>query len=146
MGRSAGDESGSALLMSMIMLFMISIMGISVMQSSSLEYRMATNAIETKAVFQSAESVTEAALNDDDNLSLAFNAGTENFIKVDLTMDAESSIDSEAKLEYIGGSVIDGSSIGTFEGLRFIAYGSGLRDGIAGAGVTQGAVRIVPAN
>ena len=107
---------------------------------------MATNAIETKAIFQSAESVTEAALNDDDNLSLAFDEGTESYVVVDLSMATESSISSEARLEYIGGSVIDGSSIGTFEGLRFKAYGVGIRDGIAGAGVTQGAVRIVPAN
>jgi len=130
----------------MIMLFMISVMGATVMQSSSLEHRMATNAIESKAVFESAESVTEAALNSDDNLSSAFKVGVGEYVDVSMSLDATSAISSTATLEFIGGSLVPGSSIGTFQGLRYTATGSGLRAGVAGAGVTQGAVRVVPAN
>ncbi len=139
-------QSGGALLIAMILLFMISIMGISVMQSSTLEHRMATNAIESKAVFQSAESVTDFALNNDSNITAAFDKGVGNPHKVTLNMDGSSRISSNASLEYVGGSIVPGSSIGLFEGLRFEVRGKGLRENIAGAGVAQGAVREVPAN
>jgi len=95
-------ERGSALFIAMILLFMISVMGVTVMQSSSLEHRMATNAIESKAVFQSAESATEEALNSDSNISAAFAAGTNSSTTVTLSLDPGSPITSEAELRYVG--------------------------------------------
>ncbi len=139
-------QQGSALFIAMILLFMISVMGVTAMQSSSLEHRMATNAIESKAVFQSAESVTEEALNSESNLSAAFALGTTTPTTVKLSLDPESPITSEAQLQYVGSGIVPGSSIGVFQGLRFIASGEGSIDGVAGAGVAQGAVREVPAN
>jgi len=50
------SQRGGALLVAMVMIFMLSIMGISVMRSSTLEHRMAVNAIRTAATFQAAES------------------------------------------------------------------------------------------
>ena len=68
-------QRGGALLVAMIMIFMISIMGVSVMQSSTLERQMTTNAIQARETFQAAESTTEEALNNPDNLSASFVAG-----------------------------------------------------------------------
>lgn len=139
-------QRGSALFLALVFLFMLSILGATAMQSSSLEYRMATNAIESKAAFQSAESVTEEALNSDSNISAAFTAGINGFKSVNLTLNPDSPIASEAKLQYVGSGIVPGSSIGLFEGLRFIAAGEGSIGGQAGAGVKQGAVRVVPAD
>lgn len=138
-------QRGSALLVSMILLFVITIMGVSVMQSSTLEHRMATNAIEAKAVFQSAESVTEAALNDDAHITAAFNAGIGEGTEVRLTLGQDSALNSTAELTYLGNTLVPGSSIGVFEGLRFEAVGTGERED-SGAEIIQGAVREVPAN
>lgn len=141
-------QRGSALLVSMILLFVISIMGVSVMQSSTLEHRMATNSIEAKAVFQSAESATEAALNDDGNITDAFNAGVGNTVSidVDLKQGQSTAITSSAELTFLGSTLAQGSSIGIFEGLRFEAVGTGTRGGNSNKSVTQGALRVVPAN
>ena len=140
-------QSGSALLIAMIMLFMISIMGITVMQSSSLEHRMTTNAIETKAVFQSAESVTEAALNSNANIAAAHKVGLNGFVTESLNLNTNTEIMGVAQLEFLGKSIPPGfSGGGTLEGWRFRATGVVSRNGESGAGVAQGAFRIVPAN
>ena len=110
-------QFGSALLISMILLFMISIMGVTVMQSSSLEHRMATNAIEAKSVFQSAESVTEAALNSNTSIAAAHAAGLSSAATVSLNLNTNTAITGQARLEFLGKSLPPGfSGGGTLEG------------------------------
>lgn len=60
--KSSNDESGAALLVAMVILFMISILGISAMQSSNVETQLASNALVKETTFQSAESATDAIL------------------------------------------------------------------------------------
>jgi len=55
-------QSGAALLVAMVVLFMMSIIGISAMQSANVETQLATNAIVKETTFQSAESATDAIL------------------------------------------------------------------------------------
>ena len=63
MRRHAGREGGAALLVAMVLIFMLSIMGVSVMRSSAIEKRMATNAAQSTTTLYAAESVTEQMLN-----------------------------------------------------------------------------------
>jgi len=154
MRSSQATQRGGALMVAMIMLFMLSVMGISVMQSSTLERQMVTNAIQGRTVFQAAESTTEQALNDPANLTAAF-ASDAGSIDIDLDLrvgddgrtTSEIGMSATATLTYIGSGVVEGSSIGIFQGLRFDAEGvSRFEDGSASASVAQGAVRRVPGN
>lgn len=147
-------QRGGALLVAMIMIFMISIMGVSVMQSSTLERQMTTNAIQARETFQAAESTTEEALNDPNNLSASFVAGANSSVTVSLDLKAHSAgrsgardMTTEATLSYIGSGVVEGSSIGVFQGLRFDAEGlARFNDGSSSATIAQGAIRRVPGN
>ncbi len=153
-------QRGGALLVAMIMVFMLSIMGISAMRGSSLEKRMATNSIQTAITFQGAESTGEEALNDNVNLQNAFEiadiagikAGDEDSllakeVQVDLKQDI--GMVSSAELVYVGQGLAGGFSTGmggqNFVALRFAATGFAEVEAInASAGVIQGADRIVP--
>ena len=142
----ARAEHGSALLIAMILLFITTALGISSMQGSSLEFQMATNAIQSKTVFQVAESATEEALNSTTNISQAFDAGVNGQLNISMTLDDLPEIQGDATLRYVGSGLVPGSSVGVFEGLRFEVYGTAALDGEVRAGVTQGAIREVPAN
>ena len=139
-------ESGSALLIAMILLFITTAMGISVMQGSSLEFQMATNAIQSRTVFQVAESATEETLNDTNNITQAFDAGVNGQLNTSMTLEDLPEIQGNATLRYVGSGLVPGSSVGVFEGLRFEVYGTANLDGEVRAGITQGAIREVPAN
>ncbi len=56
------NERGAALLVAMVILFMITVLGISAMQSSSVETQLSTNTLAKETTFQSAESSTDAIL------------------------------------------------------------------------------------
>jgi len=56
------SERGAALLVAMVMLFMMTILGISAMQSANVETQLAGNALVKETTFQSAESATQAVL------------------------------------------------------------------------------------
>jgi len=154
-------QRGGALLVAMIMVFMLSVMGISAMRGSTLEKRMATNSIQTAITFQGAESTGEEALNNENNLRTAWeqadipgiDAGDEEALsEVELTIDLKQDIGmtSTAKLVYVGKGFAGGFSTGSggsnFVALRFESEGNAEVDAInATAGVVQGAYRIVPA-
>ena len=141
----ARAETGAALLVTMIMIFLISLAGVSAMRGATLERRMTTNAIQAKEVFQEAESGTEAALNDTANLTAAF-ADPDGAVDVELELARPEVIETRARLEYVGGGIAPGYSAGTFEALRFIVSGSSeARSVAASASVQQGAFRVVPA-
>lgn len=63
------SERGAALLVAMVMLFMMTILGISAMQSANVETQLAGNAIVKETTFQSAESATQAVLDSPNVLS-----------------------------------------------------------------------------
>lgn len=149
-------QQGSALLVAMIMIFMLSIMGVSAMKGSTLERRMATNSIQTATNFQSAESTSEMALNNPDNLTRALNKANfqevgagilrdEAKIKLPTDLRQDIGIASEANLQFVGyGPAIGYSS--NFLAYRFESVGNAEVDAVrASAGVTQGAYRIAPA-
>jgi len=151
-------QRGGALLVSMIMVFMLSIMGISAMRGSSLEKRMATNSIQTAITFQGAESTGEEALNDNANLQEAFeiadiaginNGDEDSLISVPVDVDLKQDIGmvSSADLIYVGQGLATGFSggVGNFVALRFESHGNAEVDAIkASASVIQGAYRIAP--
>ena len=151
---SGRAQRGGALLVAMIMIFMMSIMGLTVMRGSTLERRMATNAIQAREVSQLAESVTEQVLNDDGNLTAAFELGTATGageepgkVTIDKVLDTDLGYRTTGTLSYVGGGVAPGFSIGTFEALRYISSGTAEIDSVGARSVIeQGAFKTVPSN
>jgi len=159
--RSTRSQRGGALLVAMIMIFMLSILGISAMRGSTLERRMATNSIQTATTFQGAESTSELALNDDNNLNQAIltadfdavnqgNLSDSDKIEINYTINQELGMDSQASLQYVGRGPAYGFSTGVggskFQAFRYEVQGGAKVDAIrARAAVTQGAYRIAPA-
>jgi len=149
-------QHGGALLVAMILIFMLSIMGVSSMKGATLERRMASNSIQTATAFQSAESTSEMALNNTKNLDSALNVanfdavqnGTlSNAAEIEVTVDLKQDvgIESEATIKYVGYGPAYGYS-SNFVAYRFRVEGRAKIDAIrAEKHVTQGAYRIAPA-
>ena len=143
-------EHGGALLVSIIMIFMMSILGVSTMRGSTIERRMADNSIITNKNFQIAESSTELSRNDIDNLADAINSGIT--IQVDTEVYRNTTaITSWAELTFVGGGFQEGNSFGdgnpgTFDSARFVSRGNSQSASVrANSEIHQGASRPIPA-
>lgn len=64
---NACRQGGVALVVSLIFLLMLTILGVTVMQTASLEGRMAANSQETNRVFQAAQSAIDFLMSNDGN-------------------------------------------------------------------------------
>lgn len=144
-------QQGVALLVAMVMIFMLSVMGASVMRSSTLEKRMAVNAIQSSVTFQAAESASNLALNDSDNLMISHSAGMDN--RVVLPIDEVHSnigLESRSTLVFVGHRAAEGFSLGegsnNFASLLFVSNGVSAIEAVRSqSSIEQGAFRIVPA-
>lgn len=154
--KQPNTQNGGALLVAMILIFMLSIMGISSMKGSTLERRMASNSIQTATTFQSAESTSELALNTTGNLDKAISIANFDDVRAGKIFDAaiqkiptnlQQNIDleNEAQIRFVGYGPAIGYS-DSFAAYRFEVRGKATADAIqAEAFVTQGAYRIAPA-
>jgi len=145
MRRHAGREGGAALLVAMVLIFMLSIMGVSVMRSSAIEKRMATNAAQSTTTLYAAESVTEQMLN---SSAVLRDAGqNRRLVRTVPTSSVRDDIglETDAEIVYIG----DGPAFGfssEFVTLRLVAQAEARIDNARTRSVVrQGAKRVVPA-
>jgi len=153
-------QRGGALLVALILIFLLSLMGIASMRGSTLERQMASNSIQTATTFQAAESASEMAINNDENLTQAINIadikavnkGDINdsdtvVVNIDLLQDI--GVESEVILQYIGDGPAYGYSAG-LGGSNFVAYRFEIKASAkvpavrSRAFVTQGAYRVAP--
>jgi len=139
-------------MIAIVMIFLISAMGVTVMRSATMERRMVSNAVQARDVFQAAESSNEVVLNDQRNLVDAFNSSTRS-ITVDTTIRSDIGLRSQVSLYYVGEGNAVGASLNamqgasSFDALRFVAEGVARIDAVnAGRRIDQGATRTVPAN
>jgi len=56
------EQDGAALLVSIVLIFMLSILGIAAMRDATIEQQLAANAVQKETTFQSAESATDVIL------------------------------------------------------------------------------------
>jgi len=137
-------QRGAALMVAMVMIFMLSVMGISAMRTSTLEKRMTTNAIQSSTTLQAAESATEQMLNSAQTLrEAAENPDTIVTIDTDVVR-ADIGLSNTSEIVYVG----DGPAFGysaDFMTLRYVAQGdSEIASVRARSIVRQGAKRVVP--
>lgn len=133
-------QQGAALMVSLILIFAVSLMGISNMRSGSLDGRMVTNSIEKELTFQMAESGSDMVINDDIALESAICAPDP--IAVDVAnLDANGAVSTEAEVAYGGETIAIGYSLDSgFTAMRFSATGSATLDASGTTTtVTQGA-------
>jgi len=132
-------QQGAALLVSMIMIFILSLLGLTSMRSSTLETRMAANSIEKDITFQAADSASEIVLDDEQNLA--------DVICTDVPMETQINninhgevIDTVAHVSYGGESIAVGYSLDSgFSALRFTATGtSTMTETGTSTSITQG--------
>ncbi len=148
--KSARSEHGGALLVSIIMIFMMSILGVSTMRGSTIERRMADNSVITNKNFQIAESSTEVSLNDINNLAKAINSGASIQVETEV-YKGNDAITSWADLTFVGGGFQEGNSFGdghpgTFDSARFVSRGNSQSASVrANSEIHQGASRPIPA-
>jgi len=145
------SQRGGALLVAMIMIFMLSVMGVSAMRSSTLEKRMAVNAIQSSTTFQAAESAADLALNDADSMDMAINIGIDQpaLVLPIPAVRADIGLESTSTLRYMGVGHAEGFSMGegasTFISHRFVASGvSAIESVRSQSSVEQGAYRVAP--
>ena len=149
-GRRAAGERGAALIISLIMVFMLALMGVSAMRSSVLEQQMAINSILSSDVLQAAESANEVVLNDQANLARAYQH-VDNEITIDRPLGENALFDSEVTLRYVsegngvGNSVDAGFGSSSFVSLRYVSSGiARLEEARASRQVDQGVYRSAP--
>lgn len=146
---SASRQHGGVLVVATVLLFVMSMLGVASMRGSTMEQRMASNAVHASTVFQAAESVTEATLNDAAQLGAAYELGGETLdASIDLKLGSGVSVDGT--LRYVGdGAALEyslGEGSGNFMSLRYEARGNAaLTAARSYSSVTQGASRVVPA-
>lgn len=140
-------QQGGALMISMVLIFMMSIMGVSSMRSATLEKRMAANSVHKSVVLQAAESATELAIGKRWNLEQALDKnGVEHQATVNLNDNTALSLG--AVVEFKGKGPPLGFGLGVGSG--FVAYryettgGAQLSSIQAESVVVQGAYHIAP--
>lgn len=140
------QQRGTALLVALVLIFMMTVLGLTAMRESSLEKRMTTNSVHKSTAFQAAESATELTINDLENLNAAFAAnGTRT--TVDVPQPSNTEVSLQGAIEYTGSGLPVGFSSGSgFETLRYRVEGSADIDSVQSSSrVNQGITRLVPA-
>ena len=117
-------DRGVALIFVLVVLLITTIIGTSAMTSTILDTQVASNASETRTVFQAAETLLAAARDSDITVfSAAISGvpGTVTTLSIDPVVSSRySHTDMQTELTYVGeGTVAFGSSIGKFKPQRF---------------------------
>ncbi len=133
-------------MVSLVLLFMMSIMGIQAMRSASLDRRMSTNAVHKSVTFQAAESATELALDNMNSLSAAITSGLQVPVTVPVTLNDDEHLDTNASVQYTGRAMALGWG-NNFAAFQFEVIGdAALGDVNAKTNIVQGAFVAAPAN
>lgn len=142
-------QRGAALLVALVMIFMMTVLGLTAMRESSLEKRMTTNSVHKSSTFQSAESATDLIINDPDNLAAAYEVGKQP-INITLPSPSNTEMALTGSIEYTGigppiGFSWDKTGGGGFQALRYRIEGeSKIINVQSSSKVRQGSYRTVP--
>jgi type IV pilus assembly protein PilX len=110
-------QSGAVLIVSLVLLLVLTVIGVTSMRSATLEEKMAANSMNYDITFHAAESAIEKALDDETALTQAMDNST---VSVDSDI-GDSSITSSATLTYAGPAIIYGNNL-TQKGIPASAF------------------------
>lgn len=139
-------QEGTALLVGLVMIFMMTVLGLTAMRESSLEKRMTTNSVHKSTTLQAAESASDLIINNTSSLNLAdsTNGIAQNVV---LPTPSNSELVMTGTVTLTGGCHLDGFSTGGgFIGLRYEIEGTAAIDSVQSSStVKQGACQGAPA-
>ena len=143
------QQRGAILSVALIMLFLLSILGLAVMRSTTLEEKMAANSLHEDIAFQAAETVSEEVITDPDNMTAAFNSANDT-VDIPFSNPHMPMIEADSTVSYTGEGLAPGFSLGQgsgkFQAYRFIVDSTGrIDDANTKTRIIQGAYRIAPA-
>lgn len=133
-------ERGTALIISLVILLILTLLGITAMSTSSLEQKMSGNTQEATRAFEAAESGLNQALNTSGSLTLS-GSSSNNFTYS--TMNATADV-STAFVQYSSPKRGSGYSDKNFQTANFDQSATGKTGVGAKAVVHQGIAQIVP--
>jgi len=136
---SCTREQGAALMVAMVMIFVMSLLGVSAMRSGTMEGRMVANTFEKDLTFQAAESATDFIIADDTNLEDVI--CLPNAVRSDVNqLESGAILETTVDVLYGGESVAIGYSLDSgFTAMRFTASGtSTLVESGTASSITQG--------
>ena len=111
--KSAAQQTGSVLLLSLIILGVMSVLGLSLFSNSTLEEKMAANQMNNHKTFHASESAVDITVQDTDTLAAALVSPTPITVVVDV---GDAKIAANAELSYVGAALPSGWSLGVNEG------------------------------
>jgi len=140
------QQRGTVLIMSMLMLLIMTLIGITTMNTATLEEKMSANSMNSNISMQASESAVDAALDDTANLVTALHSGAPVNVTVNL---GNANVTSVAAIQFIGSTIAPGFSFGnnqgTFSTYQFTATGTGTVPAANATTVTvQGVYRVGP--
>lgn len=143
---AAHRQDGAALMVSLVLIFIMTVMGMTSLRESSLQKRMTTNAVHKSIAFQLADTTTTTVMNDTDQLMKAYDAGGEN---IEVYSQNTDGLQVVGKIRYQGMSNAFGYSLGNVGGFQTLSFEirgeAHINDGQISSSVLQGVERIVPA-
>ena len=104
-------QQGAILTVALILLFLLSILGLAVMKTSTLEEKMAANSLHEDIAFQATETIAENAISDVQNMNDAFNA-TDQTVSASANNVGTTGITATWSLAYTGTGLAPGGSAG----------------------------------
>lgn len=140
-------QRGAVLLVSMIMLLVLTLIGVSAMSTATIEEKMAANAQQKAITFQAAESAIDDTIDDTALLSTAISSASPVSSSVSLGFTG---VTATSMTELLGQAPAPGYSLGSGSQTQFVAYsfevvGTGT---LIGTSLTtdaeQGIIRIAP--
>ncbi len=143
-------QQGAILTISLIILFLLSILGLAVMKTSTLEEKMAANSLHEDIAFQAAETISESIISDAQNMTDAYNSATHS-IPVTHTNSLMSEVTATSTVSYTGQGIAHGYSFGedsgSFQAYRFIVDSTGtINQANTATRIIQGTYRVAPAS
>jgi len=140
-------QHGAALLMAMVLIFLLTILGLSAMRDSTMETRLVANSVHKEVSFQSAESATDIvlAITDPDNDNAIEKVICKPALEVVMNELSKPDVQTtNVTIEYAGQSIPTGMSLGgPIGGRRFVVTGeSTLLNAATSTKITQGVVAI----
>jgi len=135
-------QNGAALFVSLMFLFLMTIIGVNALNSATSDERMALNTQHSQQVFHAVESAINTAKRDVTTLETAITTGTSNSI----SYTGQTDISASAQVAYVGcGQHVAGNGIGQFVSHEFAISGNAsLAASSAQANHLQGVSLIAP--
>lgn len=158
-------QQGAVLIVSLVMLLLMTILGLTAMSSATMEQKMAANSQDLNITLQASESATRAVYEDINVLGEALNSSTPVERTVTLSnaiitvvdplsgvatsvIGPEDTVTSSASVQYIGQSPVSGFSLGVnktnFAAYHFAVTGTGTMSNKINTVTAQGVYRVAP--